>query len=83
MLAHDNINHHFVLRCPAFAETAEAVTALVDQKSFSEWVVLARNKAALGAIEKDKRWRRLRPDPEASRRTWTDDYSHVLGILRD
>jgi len=51
-----------------------------ENKLPSEWVVLARRKAALGSIAPDRRWQWLTADP--NRRTWTDDYSNVLGVLR-
>jgi hypothetical protein len=52
----------------------------LTRKNKAVWVVLARQEQALGALDRDPKWTRLAPD--RSRRTWTDDYSNVLQILR-
>jgi hypothetical protein len=49
-------------------------------KSPSEWVVLARDPADLGALARDPRWSPLPTQP--SRRLWTDDFSSILSVLR-
>jgi hypothetical protein len=43
----------------------------------STWVALCRQPADLGALERDRRWAPVRPGG----RTWTDDYSNLLGIF--
>ncbi len=53
---------------------------ITQRKLTSLWVALARQRADLGPIATDERWTPLFPDPR--RRTWTDDYSNVLGILK-
>jgi hypothetical protein len=50
-----------------------------DPKDASEWVIVARDRADLKAIDNDERWEPLAADP--ARRIWTDDYSNVLGTL--
>jgi hypothetical protein len=49
----------------------------VRGKSYSEWVVLARTRADLGAFD---RWSPCETDPGA--RTWTDDYVNLWGAMR-
>ncbi len=46
----------------------------------SEWVVLARTSADLGAIATDVRWKVV--PPRAGFRPWTDDYSNVFSVIR-
>jgi hypothetical protein len=51
-------------------------TALI---SLSEWAVLARNEADLGALATDPRWK---PFPDTSgARVWTDDYVNILSVI--
>ena len=50
------------------------------RKETSMWVALARQPQDLGALASDPRWVKMRPDHK--QRTWTDDYSNVLGIMR-
>jgi hypothetical protein len=45
----------------------------------STWALLAREPAHLGALAADRRWKTCADDPSA--RTWTDDYSNLLGIV--
>jgi hypothetical protein len=45
----------------------------------SVWALLAREPAHLGPLAADGRWKRCRDDPSA--RTWTDDYSNLLGVV--
>ncbi len=45
----------------------------------SHWVAMARSAADLGRLPGDRRWHACRPDDGA--RTWTDDYSNVLGAI--
>jgi spermidine synthase len=49
-------------------------------KSVSQWVILARDSAALGPLAADQRWRPLNADPSLP--TWTDDYSSILSVLK-
>ncbi len=51
-----------------------------ERKDFSAWVVLAKRRESFGEIATDRRWRRIAASSE--RRTWTDDYSNVFGVLR-
>jgi spermidine synthase len=46
----------------------------------SEWAVLARDADHLGALPRDSRWIPL--DAVPASRTWTDDYSSILTVLR-
>lgn len=63
-------------------------------KSASDWIVVAKNEAALKALKDlppitktedgkqvtEPHWERLVPDPDAP--YWTDDFSNVLGVMR-
>jgi hypothetical protein len=46
--------------------------------STSEWALLARGQADLGAVAGDRRWHDCRGDGS---RVWTDDYSDLIGAL--
>jgi len=46
----------------------------------STWALLTRRPANLGAIRLDRRWRPCATDPSA--RTWTDDYSNPLAVIK-
>jgi hypothetical protein len=46
----------------------------------STWALLARHTSSLGGIRRDRRWTECADDPSA--RTWTDDYSNPLGVVR-
>jgi spermidine synthase len=46
----------------------------------STWAVLARDRADLGPMAVDRRWRDLASTPADA--VWTDDYSNVMGALR-
>ena len=46
----------------------------------STWALLSRLPESLGRIARDRRWRDCARDPSA--RTWTDDYSNPLGVVR-
>ncbi|HEY2382426.1 MAG TPA: fused MFS/spermidine synthase [Terriglobia bacterium] len=51
-----------------------------DLKARSHYIVAGRNAAALGALEHDANWMKVKkPDNVAA---WTDDYSNMLAILR-
>jgi hypothetical protein len=47
-------------------------------KARSDWIVMAREAAALGPIVSDPRWRPARPGASS----WTDDFSNVLDALK-
>jgi hypothetical protein len=51
-----------------------------EGKSESRWVVMARNRADLGAIALDPRWNT--PAVRPSTPLWTDDFSNILSVLR-
>jgi hypothetical protein len=46
----------------------------------SDWVVLARERADLGPLVAEDQWRDVAVD--SRRRTWTDDYSNLLSVIR-
>jgi spermidine synthase len=52
--------------------------SLDSGKYGSQWAVLARSEAALGALAKDKRWQNLQP---GTNRTWTDDFSNIWSVI--
>ncbi|HEX8744200.1 MAG TPA: fused MFS/spermidine synthase [Thermoleophilaceae bacterium] len=45
----------------------------------STWSLLARAPEHLGPLATDPRWKTCEDDPSA--RTWTDDYSNLLGVV--
>ncbi len=45
----------------------------------SDWVVLTRDKDALGTIATDARWRTLKPRPAIG--LWTGDYSNIIRVM--
>jgi hypothetical protein len=47
--------------------------------SISVWALLARRPEHLGPLARDRLWKTCRDDPSA--RTWTDDYSNLLGVI--
>jgi hypothetical protein len=49
-------------------------------KYISVWVLMARDKASFGALADDSRWLPVPAQPRL--RTWTDDYSDVLSVIR-
>jgi SAM-dependent methyltransferase len=92
LLAFHITNRHLDLQ-PVLASIAKDLGLLVavrhdgdkkaqktEWKEYSAWVVLARTHAQLGSIAPDRNWVWLKADPK--RRTWTDDYSNVLGVIR-
>lgn len=46
----------------------------------SQWIVMARSPADLGAIATDIRWKAI--SPPTSTNVWTDDYSNLLGAIK-
>jgi hypothetical protein len=49
-------------------------------KARAHFIVAGRNSEALGALEQDENWFRVKK-PEAIA-PWTDDYSNMLAILK-
>jgi hypothetical protein len=54
--------------------------SFAEGKFPSEWMVLARDRASLGALLQDSRWKA--PVVRASTPLWTDDFSNILSVLR-
>jgi SAM-dependent methyltransferase len=54
-------------------------SAWPEGKSGSHWIVMARNRLALGALARDPRWSPL--VAASSTPLWTDDFSNILSIL--
>ena len=54
--------------------------SLADGKFPSEWMVIARDRADLGALATDPRW--SPPVVAAATPLWTDDFSNILTVLR-
>jgi hypothetical protein len=54
--------------------------SFADGKFPSEWMVLARDRASLGALAQDPRW--SAPVVRTSTPLWTDDFSNILSVLR-
>jgi spermidine synthase len=46
----------------------------------SHWVVVARDRVALGRLAEDRRWRTL--DERPGRPVWTDQFSNILGVVK-
>jgi spermidine synthase len=67
------------LRMACLEQIDASITSDTPGKSISDWVALARRDADLGRIVRDSRWRRCRVDPGS--RSWTDDYTNLLGLL--
>ncbi|HEX6576442.1 MAG TPA: fused MFS/spermidine synthase [Gemmatimonadaceae bacterium] len=51
-----------------------------DYEYSSTWVVLSKHKEDIDALAADKRWRPLREAPPD--KTWTDDYSNILSVIK-
>ncbi|GIW78547.1 MAG: hypothetical protein KatS3mg105_0354 [Gemmatales bacterium] len=49
-------------------------------KSPSRWVVLARTGSALGPLQTNAKWQRLKQRPGCP--LWTDDYSNLIQVIR-
>ena len=52
-----------------------------DGKFPSEWMILARDRADLGGLIGDPRWKP--PVIPPSTPLWTDDFSNILSVLND
>jgi hypothetical protein len=46
----------------------------------SDWVVIARSRADLGALASDSAWKELARSKDG--RPWTDDYSNLFSVIR-
>jgi hypothetical protein len=57
------------------------VTDVQDDGGYTDstWALLARAPAHLGRLAADRKWKTCDDDPSA--RTWTDDYSNLLGVV--
>ena len=65
----------------AFVRTDRGIEELKKRGGAeSHWAVIARNDAALAGFSTDKGWGRLPVDPKF--RTWTDDFSNIVAVLR-
>jgi hypothetical protein len=51
-----------------------------DYDYSSDWVAVAKDTAALGSLENDRRWRRLYYS--RSSRPWSDDYSNIISVIK-
>jgi SAM-dependent methyltransferase len=51
-----------------------------DGAKSSIWMLVARNKAALGTLVDDPRWKRL--DTRPGQPVWTDEFSNILSVVR-
>ena len=49
-------------------------------KAPSEWLVMARNRADLGALATDPRWKPVNVPPGTD--VWTDDFSNLLRVIK-
>jgi hypothetical protein len=51
-----------------------------DGAASSIWILVARNRAALGTLVDDSRWKRL--DTRRGQPVWTDEFSNILSVVR-
>lgn len=74
-----NLARDASLACLFQGDTKVSEAELGRGKTASRWIVMARDKAHLGALASDRRWRaaRVRPDMKV----WTDDYSSLLSVF--
>jgi hypothetical protein len=76
-----NIVIGLVLLLVALWQREPATAGSFEQGKFpSEWMVLARDRAALGALATDSRWKP--PVVAPATPLWTDDFSNILSVLR-
>ncbi len=69
------------LICLLDDDTQGVSQAQIDAGRFpSRWMVMARNRADLGALASDARWRPA--SIPAGTQAWTDDYSNLLRVIR-
>ena len=63
----------------ALQQLEQPVAGWPETKNPSHWVVMAPNRADLGALVGDARWSPL--TASASTPLWTDDFSNILSVL--
>jgi hypothetical protein len=61
-------------------DRVEAPKEAFEGKDGSIWAVVGASPSSLGALAKDPRWAQPTADPKF---LWTDDYTNVLGVLRN
>lgn len=87
-----HISNRYVDLAPVLADIAsdaalagvlqrDGGTDLASGKLGSSWVVLSRDADALSTLQADPRWQDLAASRSPGSRTWTDDFSNVLGAL--
>jgi len=64
----------------ALNQAESSAAAWPEGKYPSQWIVMARTAADLGALTADDRWSPLAAT--ASTPLWTDDFSNILSVLR-
>ena len=88
-----HISNHYLRLEPIFGALARdaGLVCLMDDdtgvsqeeidagKSPSQWVVMARDRANLGALGSDSRWVPIAESPVT--RVWTDDYSNLISAI--
>jgi hypothetical protein len=63
------------------ADDTGVAQAQIDEGKFpSQWVVMARSRADLGAVGTDARWKDA--DVPTGTQLWTDDYSNLLHVIK-
>ncbi|MBV8281918.1 MAG: fused MFS/spermidine synthase [Candidatus Eremiobacteraeota bacterium] len=73
-----SISQSLGMTCYLNFEQVLTIDDLRRGKSTSDWIVLARSDADLGAITQDHRWRKC---PPTNFRVWTDDYSSLVTAI--
>jgi len=67
------------LACLMANHTQVSQAEIDEGKGASQWVVMARSRADLGALGTDAQWRAIETPPGTQ--VWTDDYSNLLRII--
>jgi SAM-dependent methyltransferase len=75
-----NLAHDAKLTCLTRYDPANTPGETFRGKSASLWMIMARQPEDLAQLNQDRRWREGRRNP--NQRTWTDDYSNLLSVLR-
>jgi hypothetical protein len=68
------------LVCLTGDDTGVAQAQIDEGKFPSQWVVIARSRADLGALGVDSRWKTA--TVPAGTQLWTDDYSNLLDVIK-
>jgi len=68
------------LVCLTEDEPTESSAETDAGKYSSQWVVLARSRADLGALSTDAHWTTVNTPTGAQ--VWTDDYSNLLRVIK-